>query len=37
MTYQPTAFAGMQVLLTAAFAEGAVVVPAHRDPVDYSP
>ncbi|MCC6585149.1 MAG: long-chain fatty acid--CoA ligase [Bryobacterales bacterium] len=35
LTYQPTAFAGMQVLLTAAFAEGAIVVPAHRDPVSW--
>lgn len=35
LTYQPTAFAGMQVLLTAAFAEGAIVVPAHRDPISW--
>lgn len=35
LTYQPTGFAGIQVILTAALARGAVVVPAQRTPAGF--
>jgi acyl-coenzyme A synthetase/AMP-(fatty) acid ligase len=33
LTYQPTSFAGLQVILTAASTGGAIVVASNRDPV----
>jgi acyl-coenzyme A synthetase/AMP-(fatty) acid ligase len=33
LTYQPTSFAGLQVILTAASTGGAIVVASHRDPL----
>ncbi|MGO9809564.1 MAG: AMP-binding protein [Isosphaeraceae bacterium] len=35
LTYQPTAFAGLQVLLTACLTDGTVVEPAERTPVEF--
>ena len=32
LTYQPTSFAGLQVILTAASTGGAIVVASHREP-----
>jgi acyl-CoA synthetase (AMP-forming)/AMP-acid ligase II len=32
LTYPPTAFAGLQVLLTASLTDGAIIVPADRTP-----
>jgi acyl-coenzyme A synthetase/AMP-(fatty) acid ligase len=35
LTYQPTAFAGLQVVLTAALSAGAVVIPEDRSPLGF--
>lgn len=35
LTYQPTGFAGVQVILTAALTRGTVVVPAQRTPAGF--
>jgi acyl-coenzyme A synthetase/AMP-(fatty) acid ligase len=35
LTYQPTSFAGLQVLLTAVLSEGAIVVPEYRTPIGF--
>jgi acyl-coenzyme A synthetase/AMP-(fatty) acid ligase len=35
LTYQPTAFAGLQVILTAALSGGTIVVSEHRTPVHF--
>ncbi len=35
LTYQPTTFAGLQVLLTAVYAKGILVVPESRTPVEF--
>lgn len=35
LTYQPTAFAGLQVIFTALLADGVVVVPETRSPIGF--
>jgi len=36
LTYQPTGFAGLQVILTACLTSGSVVIPSDRTPVEFA-